>query len=229
MTADMTRIVEGEEADVVVATSEAGPSALLDGESVIMALDLLAHWWSRPTSEEVAVWLGAVESEQYVASKMAVGPWFPSQDIDDVESMLDEYERLFVGPGPVPCPPYESYWRNDVSVDIRRSLMGPCTADLVRLYREIGLEVAPHTGELPDQIAIELEALAFSLSIEDAAAVSRAVFIDHLGKWFAQLCRAVTHAAELPFYKTLANLTLGWLGPIKAYFQSMAISDRAAG
>lgn len=225
MTGDMMRT--GEEVGVVGATPEIA-AAVLDERTVIMALDLLAHWWSRPISDEVDVWLGATESEGYVAGKMMVGPWYPSLDIAGVDSLIDEYERLFVGPGPVPCPPYESYWRNDVSIDIRRSLMGPCTADLIRLYAEIGLEVIPHGGQLPDEIAIELEALAFSLSIGDATAVSRTLFFDHLGKWLPQLCRSVAREAEMPFYRTLADLTLGWLGPIKSYFKSMAMSDLSA-
>lgn len=208
--------------------SQGLPPPNLDGGTVIMALDLLSHWWSRPVGDEVAFWLGVAEAEEFVADKMAAGQWRPSSELDSVERLLEEYERLFVGPGQVPCPPYESYWRNDVPVEIRRSLMGPCTADLMRLYGEIGLEVAPRSGALPDEIAIELEALAFSLSLEGATAVSRTILFDHLGRWLPQLCRAVAHEAQTPFYKTLPSLTLGWLGPIKSHLQSMAAREVGA-
>jgi TorA maturation chaperone TorD len=220
-------IVSNEE--VAKATLGAVLVADLDRDTVIMALDLLAHWWSRPTVDEVALWTQSEDLEEYVADRMAnQSPRLASSSYNIV-ALLEEYERLFVGPGPVTCPPYESYWRNDVSVDIRRSLMGPCTADLIQRYGEIGLEVARESGELPDHIAIELEALAYSLSLDNGEAVSQSLFIDHLMKWLSRLCRAVTHEAELPFYKDLADITVRWKGPIKLFFESIVLSDSTTG
>ncbi len=138
--------------------------------------------------------------------------------LEDVPALLEEYERLFVGPGQVPCPPYESFWREDVPVDIRRTLMGPCTADLKRAYLDLGLQVSSSSGELPDHVAIELEALAYALSFEETAPVARQLFEEHLAQWLPRLCRAVAHEAEEGFYRDLAVLTLDWLAAIKGYF-----------
>ena len=137
---------------------------------------------------------------------------------DESVGLLEEYEQLFVGPGQVPCPPYESFWREDVPIDIRRTLMGPCTAELKGLYQQLGLQVSSGSCELPDHVAIELEALAYALSGEATGQVARRLFNEHLGRWLPRLCRAVAKEAESPFYRELAALTLDWLVGIKAYF-----------
>ena len=119
-------------------TSEVGWGA--DGretETIITAIDLLAHFWSRPLADEVGTWAEARDLEAQTDSRISSDPLrepVTVPGLDDVPEILDKYERLFVGPGQVPCPPYESFWRGDVPVDIRRTLMGPCTADLKRPY-----------------------------------------------------------------------------------------------
>jgi len=189
--------------------------------TIVAAADLLSHYWSRPEAEEVESWLEAralqAETHRAISSEPAREPVKVPDGIEESLGLLDEYERLFVGPGQVPCPPYESFWREDVPVDIRRTLMGPCTAELKELYRELGLQVSSGSGELPDHIAIELEALAYALSAEATEPVARRLFDEHLGRWLPRLCRAVSKDSESSFYRDLADLTLDWLVGIKAY------------
>ena len=194
-------------------------------ETIVAAVDLLAHFWSRPVSDEVASWAEARDLEAETDSRISSDPLREPvivPDLEEVPALLDEYERLFVGPGQVPCPPYESFWREDVPVDIRRTLMGPCTADLKRMYLELGLRVSSRAGELPDHIAIELEAMAYALSFDETGPVARQIFEEHLAQWLPRLCRAVAHEAEQSFYRNLAVLTLDWLAAIKGYF---AVAD----
>ena len=181
------------------------------------AADLLAHWWSRPVAAEVDGWVSWHEAAALVAGTWGGGP---STEVlcdpalpDAVAELLSEYERLFVGPGTVPCPPYESYWRDDVPVHLRRSLMGPCVGELRLLYGEMGLRMPEGAGELPDYVAAELEAVAYALST-DHAAVAGQLFRDHLGLWLPKLCRAVAREASLSFYRELAALTIAWLPSI---------------
>jgi TorA maturation chaperone TorD len=149
-----------------------------------------------------------------VAEQLGTGmPALPTAD--DVEMLLAEYESLFVGPGPVPCPPYESYWRDDVPVYLRRSLMGPCTEDLRRLYQQLGLRVATAAGEMPDHVALELEALAYALKMPDAELVAHALVVDHLTAWLPKLCHAVADQATHLFYTELAASTISWLPTIE--------------
>ncbi len=196
-----------------------------DAETIVVAVDLLSHFWSRPVADEVASWAAARDLEAETDSRISSDPLrepVTMPGLEEVPALLDEYERLFVGPGQVPCPPYESFWREDVPVDIRRTLMGPCTADLKRMYLDLGLQVSSRSGELPDHIAIELEAMAYALSFDETEPVARQIFEEHLVQWLPRLCRAVAHEAEQSFYRNLAVLTLDWLAAIKGYF---AVAD----
>ncbi len=186
--------------------------------TVTVAADLLAHWWSRPVAAEVKCWLGAAGLAADVRRQLSADPdgELPSS-AGEVPALLDEYERLFVGPGQVPCPPYESFWRDDVPIDLWHSLMGPCTADVRRLYRDLGIDLDPAAGELPDHVAVEFEALACALSRPDGGHVAEALVTDHLGRWLPRLCRAVASEAGHPFYGGLAAVTLDWLGHIQRH------------
>jgi TorA maturation chaperone TorD len=189
---------------------------------VIAAVDLLSHFWTRPVATEMEIWseAGEIEAETHrlIASDPASEPLRVPSSLEESLELLDEYERLFVGPGQVPCPPYESFWREDVSVDIRRTLMGPCTAELKELYCELGLQVSSLSGELPDHVAVELEAIAYAVLFEETGAVAKRLFDEHLCLFLPRLCRAVSHDALSPFYRGLAALTLDWLAGLRTYF-----------
>jgi putative dimethyl sulfoxide reductase chaperone len=190
-------------------------------ETIATAADLLSHFWSRPIAEELEGWLEARELTAELHRLISSDPQGEPVGVpegNEALALLDEYERLFVGPGQVPCPPYESFWREDVPVDIRRTLMGPCTTELRGLYLELGLKVAARSGELPDHVGVELEALAFALSLEATGPVARRLSEEHLFRFLPRFCRAVAHDAELSFYRDLAAMTLDWLEAIKAYF-----------
>jgi TorA maturation chaperone TorD len=201
--------------------SERPVKELPETETIVAAVDLLSHFWSRPLPHEVEKWLEArdlvAETHRLISSDSADEP-LRVPDGEESLALLDEFERLFVGPGQVPCPPYESFWREDVPVDIRRTLMGPCTAELKELYHELGLQVSSGAGELPDHVAIELEALAYALSRGPTEPVARRIFEEHLAVFLPRLCRGVAHNAEMSFYRDLAAVTLDWLATIKAYF-----------
>jgi TorA-specific chaperone len=201
-------------------------------ETMIAAFDLLAHFWSRPVAEEVERWETARDIELAMARHLATGsggdaggedrePVWRPVDVAEMMALLDEHERLFVGPGRVPCPPYESFWREDVPVDIRRSLVGPCATDLRRLYLDLGLELSERSGDLPDHVAVELEALAYALSLEGTERVARRLYSEHLGSWLPRLCQAVVQESGHGFYRDLAELTVAWLAVCADYFASI--------
>jgi TorA maturation chaperone TorD len=191
-----------------------------DVETIMTAAGLLSHFWTRPVVEETSIW---VECAELLAdTQLRLGTERELLALvnarDESPELADEYERLFVGPGQVPCPPYESFWREDVPVDIRRTLMGPCTAELKELYGELELQVATGSCELADHVAIELEALSYALSLEGADDLARRLVDEHLAVFLPRLCRAVGHETENAFYRDLAALTIDWLAAIKAYF-----------
>ena len=181
---------------------------------------MLARWWTRPLATEIAAWADAAELSTVVQRQFDDGgddaPKVPVFSTDDEAAMLAEYERLFVGPGPVPCPPYESFWRTDVASYQRHSLMGPCVADLSQLYRTIGIGIDPEAEELPDHIAVEFEALGYALSLTDDQGVAKRLLDSHLCIWVPQFCRSVLEASRLPFFGQLAALTVHWLARIQS-------------
>jgi TorA maturation chaperone TorD len=198
-------------------------------ETMIAAFDLLAHFWSRPDADEVDRWETAREIEIQILRHLATSagdesdgetrqPVWRPLDVTEMLELLEEHERLFVGPGPVPCPPYESFWREDVPVDFRQSLLGPCAADLRGLYLKLGLAISERSGELPDHVAVELEALAYALSLEGTERVARQLYTEHLGTWVPGLCRSVAQESGHGFYRDLAALTLEWLAACEDYF-----------
>lgn len=119
-------------------------------------------------------------------------------------ALADEYERLFVGPGRVPCPPYESMWRGDVPRRLQGSLSGPCVGDLQGCYTGLEVRVAAGARELPDHICVELQALAVAVADPGYASIARALLRDHLNRWVGPFCGAVLENADSNYYRTLA-------------------------
>lgn len=125
------------------------------------------------------------------------------------ELLLDEYERLLVGPGRAPCAPYESLWRSDLPEREQGTLMGAAADAVERIYSELGVQIRLEAHELPDHLVVEWEALAYALH-HAAAAPAHVLLEDHLSIWMNPFCDAVTNETTEVFYATLAGLTSAW-------------------
>jgi TorA maturation chaperone TorD len=72
--------------------------------------DLLAHWWSRPLAGEVENWISWQDLGRQMGeaggTASAMEHLLSPELVEASPVLLDEHERLFVGPGSVPCPPY---------------------------------------------------------------------------------------------------------------------------
>lgn len=137
---------------------------------------------------------------------------FASQDL---EALLVDYTRLFVGPVDPRAQPYGSFWLGDDTKPAQDS-----TAALLALYREGGFDVDDALCDLPDHVAVELEFLYLllfarnqALQANDADALravdrlQRRFIREHLGAWIGPFAAAVQAGAETPFYRELAALT----------------------
>jgi len=182
---------------------------LVGPAGTVVAARLLAHWWSRPTPEEVDGWSGSWPDARRVAGSLGLDPL----DVEELEraadspagSLAEEYERLFVGPGRVPCSPYEALWREDGPRRERGSVMGTATQEVIRLYGELGLAVRHDAHELADHVAVEWEALAYAL--EAGSPVAEPLLGDHLAVWLPAFCARVEQEAGHDFYRALARAT----------------------
>lgn len=199
----------------------------IDLDDLVAVLDLLAHFWSRPVAVEVQHWLDSEEQEVAIQERLvpSAGPapfWRPLGIAEALE-LLDEHDRLFLGPGEVPCPPYESYWLQGVPTTARRGLSGSFATDLRRLYNDLGFTRTRDTGELPDHVAVELEALAVALSVEETTGIGLSL-IEHLKVWVPRLCRAVAAETTHRFYRELAEQTEQWISVVR-----QAVPERRGG
>jgi len=129
----------------------------------------------------------------------------------DPKGLIPEYHRLFVGPGHLPVPPYESVYRENWQV------MGETTVDVKRQYAEAGYALAPSFTELPDHVTAELAFMALlaeeeakAWETEDISAAlawlerERAFLQDHLTQWLPAFCDRLPASTEAPFYRRLA-------------------------
>jgi len=181
------------------------------------AAALLSGWWSRPLAAELASWDASWPAAAEVAEALGLDSG-PVEELaahaagSNADELLDEYERLFVGPGRTPCPPYESLWLGS-QPRLEQGRLSAASVAVADLYRGLGFDVAATVHELPDHVAIELEALAVALRAEGAAAEeARGTLLhEHLLSWLPALCDAVEREARPPFYTVLARVTTAWV------------------
>lgn len=187
---------------------------------------LLADWWSDPL-DTVATGLPPTPTAQEgrpdpigapalaAAALLGVDPQklIALAAATDAPGLVEEHERLFVGPGRTPCPPYESMWMDDAPPD-RGIMMATAAGAVLNLYRRAGLTMRPHPGELPDHLVVECEALTWCLERNHQPDVARALLTDHLARWVPQFCAAVRTAAGHPYYQALAELTPAWIAAL---------------
>ena len=134
--------------------------------------------------------------------------------VDPLELRV-EYNRLFVGPGKLPCPPYESVYRRDRVEGEIGTLMGPSALDVKNRYAEAGLEISKNFKDYPDHVAVELEFMNFLCSKEAATEHmadkedlrrKQKEFLEmHIRTWAGEFSDKVLKSANSLFYKTAAS------------------------
>ncbi len=140
---------------------------------------------------------------------------------EDVRLMLEvDYNRLFVGPGALLAPPYESFYESSAQEGVDRgTLRGPAERAVLAEYRAHDLTMPEEFIELPDHIAVELEYLSFLASREASAwdegdgeealrlqADSDGFRSAHLGTWAGEFSENVVRSARTAFYKAIGLL-----------------------
>jgi len=146
-----------------------------------------------------------------------LGEAFAAQDL---QTLLVDYTRLFLGPIEALASPYGSSWLG-APVETEDN-PPPAVLDL---YSEGGFDIDGEFQELPDHVAVELEflyLLAFTQNQarqagdNEALAASEALqqrFLgEHLGAWVGAFTAAMKSGAETPFYRELAAFTAHFVG-----------------
>jgi putative dimethyl sulfoxide reductase chaperone len=172
---------------VLLAQGLASPEATFLGE-FRQLLDALA----------AADGLAVLESE---FSSVATG--LDGAEALPLEQVQGEHTGLFINNYPhVPCPPYESAYRE-------KTMVGNATALVARTYREWGLEV---DGEFADYAGAELEFMAFAIRMSsqdggaETVAAQQAFLRDHIMMWMPRFASDMRDASKLDLYRSLGEL-----------------------
>lgn len=191
------------------------------------AAEALAQLWGEPSQAQIVRWKSKpfqYDMRRIIAVLQGGKSQLPSlfQGLGaEVAEILDEYERLFVGPGTVDCPPYEAYWRPRKAQDMTYGTVSGKVADI---YDALGMRLNPELHELPDHMAVEWEALAVALHKDDKE-IGRILFFEHLAQWQPVFLKKVTVSARQPFYVALAGLTTAWLSAFEAQYRAWGGSE----
>jgi TorA maturation chaperone TorD len=129
----------------------------------------------------------------------------PLAELDTGVDDLVEFHRLFVGPGALIAPPYESVYLSPEHV-----LMQAETLAVRQFYRSYGKALAPDRHEPDDHLAFELEFYAYLHTIrpmERRLEAMERFSADHLARWVPAFCKRILEGTRSPFYRSLAVIT----------------------
>jgi len=163
--------------------------------------------------ESLRIAAGRVDAALAVPAR-GLGEAFAS---DDLQALLVDYTRLFLGPVQPLARPYGSFWQTGETMPMQDR-----TLAVVALYRQGGFEIDEEFHELPDHVAVELEflyLLNFKLAgaercgdhpaRRELVALRQRFLAEHLGAWVGGFAAAVRQGAQTDFYRQLAALTEG--------------------
>ncbi len=127
----------------------------------------------------------------------------------ELEALLWEYTRLFVGPYRLPCPPWESVYTSP-----KKLLMQEAYDTVKAMYAQVGVEVGdPNT--LADHIGAELNFMAILLEKAETESelgaryrqLAEEFWHEHLWNWIPEFTSDLEEAADTTLYKVLAQTT----------------------
>jgi TorA maturation chaperone TorD len=137
---------------------------------------------------------------------------------EELENLLVDYTRLFLGPTQAIARPYASVWMGSETTLAQDSTTAALA--LYQEYQEGGFEIDQDFRELPDHVAAELEFLYLLIFRENqlqrtrrrdqgaaTADLRRRFLHEHLGAWIGPFTAAIRTGAETIFYRELASLT----------------------
>lgn len=162
-------------------------------------------------------------------SARKLGAAFVAQDM---QTLLVDYTRLFIGPSQPVAMPYASFWLTD-----DQSMRHEATTAVLDFYEQGGFDVSEDFCELPDHIAAELEflyLLIYSLNqmqlggsageLSAANALHHRFVVKHLSVWVGAFAAAVKSGAGTTFYRELAKFTEHFV-KLEANLPPTAVTD----
>lgn len=136
---------------------------------------------------------------------------------DDFDAVRRDFARLFIGPGHLPAPPWESVYRNE-----ERLIFDKQTLQVRLLFRQFGMVVPTVRNEPEDHFGLEMLFVAHLCQValegirtdqayhtDIALAALDSFFREHVGAWAHTFLTDVREAAQTPYYRGLSWLASG--------------------
>jgi TorA maturation chaperone TorD len=137
--------------------------------------------------------------------------YFEHLSDDQINRDKKEYQRLFIGPGPLAAPPWESYYRSKEQL-----LFEEWTYQIREQYHRFGLQFIKENNEPDDHLLLELEFMTFlseaclpETEKEKIAQLisSQISFLEnHLMIWIPYFCKRVIENTNSQLYLGAAML-----------------------
>ena len=127
---------------------------------------------------------------------------------DELDGLLWDYTRLFIGPDRLPCPPWESVYTSP-----KRLMMQDAYDKVREFYTRLGIEVGS-ADVMADHIGAELNFLAILYGIIESDPkqsvyenLAEEFLTSHLRNWVPRFTTDMEEAAETLFYRAVAGIT----------------------
>ncbi len=223
-------------------------ASILAGEALVFGL-LGKLWFEYPER----VWLQSLADEtifdeipfgaeqpEVAAGLALLQQWSrdhqPARLNGSFDDLRADYTRLFIGPGKVLAPPWESAYFNEERLTFQAQ-----TLQVRNWYRRFGLESVKLHSEPDDHAGLELAFLAHlaklgltALEQGDEARLAetleaqRQFLAAHPLRWIPAWCNQVAAQANTDFYRGVARLTRGALAELASVLETKVMAEVAA-
>ncbi|WP_176699867.1 TorD/DmsD family molecular chaperone [Neobacillus massiliamazoniensis] len=142
--------------------------------------------------------------------------FFKDLSKEQISKEQEEYQRLFVGPGPLGAPLWESYYRSK-----EKLLFEKWTYQIREYYHRFGLQSMKENNEPDDHLLLELEFMVYlsDLFLEENSnekmielITTQITFIEnHLLKWIPSFCNRIIQNTNSQLFLGAAMLLYDFL------------------
>jgi len=153
-----------------------------------------------PVTEEWLYELGTIgnlsELKEFHEGGQILAAFFERLDTEQFTKEREEYLRLFVGPGSMVAPPWESYYRSKEHL-----LFEKWTVQIREQYYHYGLKYQKENNEPEDHLLLELEFIIFladlclqtsgTKRIEKLLTSQQHILEEHLLRWIPDFCKRI--------------------------------------
>jgi TorA maturation chaperone TorD len=192
------------------ATTRATPVTTVLPPSALFGL-LASMYLCKPTAEAMTRWQELVPraAPEVLGDLNEALERINLSSVQEMDDLLWEYTRLFIGPYRLPCPPWESVYTSSKKLLLQEA------SDAVRVaYDRLGLEVGD-SNVFPDHVGAELNFMAILLEKVEAASgeedryrkLSKDFLDEHLRNWVPRFSLDMEKAANSFLYQSLARAT----------------------